>query len=149
MPMPNKRDFLSGPDVKWVSLLHSGTVLTRIRCPAHLTACGIPSTSFFTGRNYECIDTLSDIESCGACAFPLPGQPMGIDCTALPHTMGVTCHLGQCVVEDCERGFEFNTEGSGCIPAARRSIYDQKRRTKAAVKARQVNAESLRTKSRR
>ena len=75
----------------------------------------MPSSPFFTGKNYECIDTHSDIESCGACAFPLPGQDLGLDCTALSHTLGVSCKAGKCVVDGCQRGFKLNSDASACI----------------------------------
>lgn len=97
-------------------------------CPAELTACAVPTSEWFTGRNYECIDIQTDLESCGACVYPLPGQPAGVDCTSLPHTNGVTCFQGKCLVEDCERGYELNTDGTGCVAQAGSSLSSRRRR---------------------
>ncbi|WVQ70288.1 uncharacterized protein L199_008514 [Kwoniella botswanensis] len=73
-------------------------------------------TAFLLGEDnilsYECIDTFSELESCGGCAYgeftsegakPSPG----IDCTSLlgVSRSGVTCHSGQCLAFACEEGY--------------------------------------------
>ncbi|KAL5529302.1 hypothetical protein ACEPAG_5287 [Sanghuangporus baumii] len=60
-------------------------------CPTGLTTCPIISSGVFTGDS-ECIDTLSDLTSCGGCASL--GQ--GTDCSATP---GASCLGGVCVGE--------------------------------------------------
>jgi hypothetical protein len=62
---------------------------------------------------FECLDTTSDVESCGGCSFPLPGAKKGRDCTAIPHAANVACVDGGCVVETCLRGFVL--ENSECV----------------------------------
>ncbi|ORX34195.1 hypothetical protein BD324DRAFT_170815 [Kockovaella imperatae] len=127
---PKKRDFLS--------------VITTPRCPSMLTACAVPASSFFTGRNFECLDVMSDIESCGACTFPLPGEKSGIDCTSIPHTLGVKCHLGKCVIDSCQQGFELSTDGAKCVPGNKRILKEKRRTAKNAIKSRQVKTADLR-----
>ncbi|KAI5478701.1 esterase-like activity of phytase-domain-containing protein [Pseudohyphozyma bogoriensis] len=58
----------------------------RAACPSYLTECATSSASF------ECIDTNSNIESCGGC----PGAG-GVDCTAVPGVHSVECVEGVCV----------------------------------------------------
>ncbi|ORY24460.1 hypothetical protein BCR39DRAFT_546691 [Naematelia encephala] len=84
-------------------------------CPKDLTACAIPGSNVWTGHNFECIDTQNDIESCGACADPIPGQPMGQDCTAIQNTNRVACQQGACAVLSCQRGYEVDSTGTSCI----------------------------------
>ncbi|ORY35056.1 hypothetical protein BCR39DRAFT_146038 [Naematelia encephala] len=86
-------------------------------CDNGLTACAIPGTDVWTGQNFECIDTQSNIESCGACADPIPGRPTGQDCTAIPHTSWVGCQAGSCTVFSCERGYEVDATGTKCVAA--------------------------------
>lgn len=56
----------------------------------------------------------NDLESCGGCAYPLPGQSEGVDCTAIQHTTSVSCLQGKCIIGECEEGYR-NT-GKGCVP---------------------------------
>ncbi|KAL5533216.1 CYT2 [Sanghuangporus sanghuang] len=58
-------------------------------CPTGLTTCPIISNGVFTGDS-ECVDTLSDLTSCGGCASL--GQ--GTDCSPTP---GASCLGGVCV----------------------------------------------------
>lgn len=79
-----------------------------------LTACSIPRTT-----EWECIDPMADIESCGGCAYGNFGgdtAPMGVDCTALPgvKSTGVTCRVGQCVITACKKGYTL-MDGH-CVP---------------------------------
>lgn len=55
----------------------------------------------------------NDLESCGGCAYPLPGQSEGVDCTAIQHTTSVSCLQGKCIIGECEEGYR-NT-GKACI----------------------------------
>ncbi|KAL7423679.1 hypothetical protein Q5752_001261 [Cryptotrichosporon argae] len=88
------------------------TLDPNLRCPAGLTACLAPDTGAWNGNNFECIDTRVDIESCGACAYPLPNRPEGDDCTAIPHAAEVSCASSRCVVHNCDDGFVSN--GTAC-----------------------------------
>jgi len=83
-------------------------------CPAGMTACGLPESLQWVGKPFECIDIESDIESCGACAFPLPGEVAGEDCTAIPHSASVSCVSGQCKVNSCTKGFSVQ-KGTTCV----------------------------------
>lgn len=60
-----------------------------VLCPAPFVSCTILESS--TG--FECIDTQSNIEQCGACA-----KDGGVDCSALPGVESVGCVAGQCEV---------------------------------------------------
>lgn len=77
------------------------TVSNDLLCPYGHSACAIPGNKF----GFECLDIRSDIESCGGCAFPLPGATKGTDCTAVFGALDVSCQQGKCVVESCLEGY--------------------------------------------
>ncbi|KAL1407993.1 hypothetical protein Q8F55_004790 [Vanrija albida] len=54
------------------------------------------------GTTWECINVLSDLESCGGCA----GED-GVDCTALEGVDEVSCRMGKCVVHSCAEGLSL------------------------------------------
>lgn len=92
------------------------------RCDFGLDKCGIYS-AFGHGNGrahgsgsevapYECIDTRNNLESCGGCVVPYAlndyeDEPRGVDCTSLPGVSDVDCHVGQCVVRKCAKGWEL------------------------------------------
>ncbi|WVF72436.1 hypothetical protein IAT40_007251 [Kwoniella sp. CBS 6097] len=101
-------------------------------CPSGLTACNVPHPD---GISYECIDTSSEIESCGGCLY---GQfkgyeysfsverhddhdqlevKQGTDCTTIlgVRQNSVTCEQGRCVAYGCEEGYHI--EGGRCVPS--------------------------------
>lgn len=113
-------------------------------CPGVLMACAIPGSKYFNGRNFECVDTTSDIESCGACASPLPGYPTGRDCTAITNALDVVCQSGACVINACANGYELDASKENCIPSnldlgARRELT-----RRAAIAKRQASANRIR-----
>lgn len=89
-------------------------------CPEGLSRCPLPR------GGYECVDTRTDIESCGGC--PRLGEKVenpGVDCTDLPGVSGVRCLEGRCQVDACDRGYVFldgSCVGNGTY-VARRSIF--------------------------
>ena len=56
--------------------------------PSH-TECPIPGLE----HSVECIDTQSNIESCGGCT-----NAGGVDCTAIKGIGAVACRTGSCVI---------------------------------------------------
>ncbi|WWD10341.1 hypothetical protein V865_008476 [Kwoniella europaea PYCC6329] len=79
-------------------------------CPIGSTACLLADS----GSSYECLDTTSELESCGGCVHssitPLANTTAGgVDCTSLPGVApnGVTCLEGRCNVYDCDDGYEL------------------------------------------
>ncbi|RSH90824.1 hypothetical protein EHS25_009999 [Saitozyma podzolica] len=49
----------------------------RTLCPSQYTACNVPGTN---GTAYECIDVMSELESCGGCIegeYDNPTKPRG------------------------------------------------------------------------
>jgi len=78
------------------------------RCPASHTACAVSGLA----KGFECIDTTSNLEQCGACA-----SQGGVDCTALPGVDAVGCVAGQCEIWACAEGFIWDAESSSCSPA--------------------------------
>ncbi|KAJ3487120.1 hypothetical protein NLI96_g3750 [Meripilus lineatus] len=98
----------------------------RSVCDYGYTACGIYGwTGFRSTPAYECIDTSSDLESCGGCAIPLaPGSPRGIDCTAIPGVVDVSCRTGNCVVHRCQPGFTVSMDQTFCIKKAQKHFQD-------------------------
>ncbi|KZV88356.1 hypothetical protein EXIGLDRAFT_578118, partial [Exidia glandulosa HHB12029] len=60
--------------------------------------------------DWECLDVLSNLESCGGCPLlssTLTGEhhPTGVDCTAIEGVLDVSCLLGRCAVSRCGKGF--------------------------------------------
>lgn len=58
-------------------------------CPPDLDACPVSSLA----GDYECLDTTSELESCGGCTSLGKGQ----DCTRIEGAWNVGCHQGSCV----------------------------------------------------
>ncbi|WWC72920.1 uncharacterized protein I206_106884 [Kwoniella pini CBS 10737] len=77
-------------------------------CPGGLKACSVPGTSA-----YECIDTQTELESCGGCLSGeyqnVMNSTLGIDCTNLEGVAkgAVTCVNAQCQAFACRNGFEL------------------------------------------
>ena len=62
-------------------------------CMRGLTAC-----FHYSGRGgWDCLDTKSDVESCGGCVGPT-GEDDGEDCTAIPNVNVVNCVESKCVI---------------------------------------------------
>jgi len=80
-----------------------------LMCSSGLTACAVPGRPGKT----ECMNTASDVESCGGCEFPLEGREKGVDCTAIANVDAVLCLGGRCVVRSCRKGFV--AIGDGCV----------------------------------
>lgn len=116
------------PDVHKRHSSHLESQSTSL-CPAGLTACPIPGQS---ANDYECINTATELESCGGCASLGSGQ----DCTAIPGVLNVKCKQGSCAgmcylitdllpssfkssfssVSTCLSGFKRAQDGRSCIP---------------------------------
>ncbi|KAJ6509547.1 protein priA [Mycena vitilis] len=77
-------------------------------CPTGLDACPIAGLS---AKDYECIDTAVELESCGGCASLGQGQ----DCTAIKGAWNVGCEQGRCAVYTCTFGFKRAPDGQSCI----------------------------------
>ncbi|GAA5949913.1 hypothetical protein JCM21900_005519 [Sporobolomyces salmonicolor] len=76
----------------------------RNLCPASHSACAIDGK-----KGFECIDTLSNLEQCGACA-----SNGGVDCTSLAGVEAVGCVAGVCEIWSCQDGYAYNAETSAC-----------------------------------
>ena len=103
------------------------------------SACGVLGTR----DGWECIDTMSDLESCasffclfatclfseqsagGGCVIPLGQEAAsGTDCSALPGVQDVSCVRGKCVVERCQEGFALlPADNSRCEPTKRATLF--------------------------
>ncbi|GAA6014196.1 hypothetical protein JCM10207_006129 [Rhodosporidiobolus poonsookiae] len=77
----------------------------RNLCPADHSACAVPN-----GKGFECIDTASNLEQCGACA-----SAGGVDCTALPGVESVGCVAGTCEIWSCAEGHSYDAEAAACV----------------------------------
>ncbi|KAF9030086.1 hypothetical protein BDZ89DRAFT_1132563 [Hymenopellis radicata] len=88
---------------------------TQQTCRPGWTACGV-----FGGgpRDWECVDTRNDLESCGGCAMDLlnsaNGHGLGVDCTTLPGVADVSCVAGGCAVHKCLPGYKISRSGQHC-----------------------------------
>jgi len=82
-------------------------------CPQGHTACGIPARS---AKAWECLNTQTELESCGGCVLPFNGQdgPKGVDCTAIAGISDVSCIKGRCSVHRCMPGYKINAFGDSC-----------------------------------
>ncbi|KAJ7181671.1 protein priA [Mycena crocata] len=78
-------------------------------CPTGLDACPIAGLS---AKDFECVDTAVELESCGGCASLGQGQ----DCTAIVGAWNVGCEQGRCAVYTCTFGFKRAEDGQSCIP---------------------------------
>jgi len=65
---------------------------------------------------YECIDAMTNLESCGGCLEPytlgltpaeIAEQKQGVDCAALQGVSDVQCLGGHCIVHKCKKGYEL------------------------------------------
>jgi len=79
-------------------------------CPA---VVGGPSS-------WECINTASDLESCGGCLSLLPFTPYhsssGTNCKSLPGVADVECLAGECVVYRCLLQHTLSLDRKRCTP---------------------------------
>ncbi|KII85425.1 hypothetical protein PLICRDRAFT_44725 [Plicaturopsis crispa FD-325 SS-3] len=90
------------------------------RCAPDQSVCGLQG-----GSGYDCVNTQSDVESCGGCATRTPfgaAAASGVDCTALPHVdkASASCAAGVCVIEKCAEGFAPSADKTSCAPLVKR-----------------------------
>jgi len=86
-------------------------------CPKGLSLCGIQSS--WSNTNWECIDTKTDLESCGGCVMGVMGTSgTGTDCTAIEGVEDVACNAGQCRVFSCASGYRVSDCGTTCVPTS-------------------------------
>ena len=81
-------------------------------CPTGLAACPIPGR---TESEYECLDSLNDLTSCGGCTSMGTGQ----DCTAIKGAKWMGCNMGTCEVYSCRAGFR-KVNDTSCEKVSRR-----------------------------
>ncbi|WVQ97582.1 hypothetical protein IAU59_004696 [Kwoniella sp. CBS 9459] len=90
------------------------------RCPATQMACPITPLkdiellSATSETPFECISPQEDLYSCGGCAT----LGTGLDCTAIPGVLSVSCAVGTCNVHTCEEGYTISAVGHSCEPTA-------------------------------
>ncbi|WVR09340.1 hypothetical protein IAU60_006406 [Kwoniella sp. DSM 27419] len=77
-------------------------------CPRMLAACPIDPAAI--EGEYECLDPMAEIQSCGGCATLGTGR----DCTAIPGARWMGCNAGQCEVYSCRKGWKLRPDGSAC-----------------------------------
>ncbi|KAJ3540954.1 hypothetical protein NM688_g6153 [Phlebia brevispora] len=89
----------------------------RATCAKGYTACGVYGwQGFGSAEAWECVDTASDLESCGGCMVPFGRTPAhGVDCTAILGVMDVSCAAGSCLVERCLPGYTVSQDRSFCV----------------------------------
>ncbi|KAK4331753.1 hypothetical protein RTBOTA2_001211 [Rhodotorula toruloides] len=83
----------------------SGDLARRNVCPSSHSACSVPGA-----KGFECIDTSSNIEQCGACA-----SEGGVDCTQIEGAAAVGCVAGVCEIWSCAEGFTYNEAKGACV----------------------------------
>jgi len=79
----------------------------------------MPGTFALRGRKeieIECVDTFSDLKSCGGCASTGAGR----DCGAITGAWNVGCEYGECKVYTCTDGYEKSDDGESCVLIAAR-----------------------------
>lgn len=92
--------------------------LEKKNCPLGWEVCET-GTVGFGGKSagWECVNTKSDLESCGGCQQPLQGRSAGMDCTAIVGIDGVACVSGVCEINSCLKGYKL--ENNACTPITR------------------------------
>ncbi|WVF67129.1 hypothetical protein IAT40_001874 [Kwoniella sp. CBS 6097] len=102
----------------------------QVYCPLGTTACRVATPFRVQGDDdhnqagpggneaYECLDTASELESCGGCMYgeyggnatTLASAQRGVDCSAIPGAAlgGTTCSEGQCQISACEEEYSLN-----------------------------------------
>jgi len=78
-------------------------------CPKGLSACPFSS---LIGGDYECVDTIVDLDNCGGCATLGEGQ----NCNAIPGVWNVGCEQSACKIYTCAEGFRLSGDGKSCRP---------------------------------
>ncbi|WWD19347.1 hypothetical protein CI109_103806 [Kwoniella shandongensis] len=78
-------------------------------CPSGFAACPIPGAAANSG-SYECLDAMTDLQSCGGCA----SMGTGVDCTAIAGARWMGCSKGQCEVFSCKKGWTRSLNGTSC-----------------------------------
>ncbi|KAJ7445276.1 hypothetical protein FB451DRAFT_1055731, partial [Mycena latifolia] len=93
-------------------LVRSGTI-----CPAGTERCGVwRQWAQQSYGAYDCVDTRTDLESCGGCVNPLAGdEAAGRDCTQIPGVSAVRCSAGECQVQSCREGWSVASDGHSCV----------------------------------
>ncbi|CAE6394416.1 unnamed protein product [Rhizoctonia solani] len=86
-------------------------------CPANYESCPILDASGRTSES-ECIDTRTQLTSCGGCASISKGQ----NCSAIPHVKVATCEASKCIVTKCKRGYEVSGSGDSCVPQSHAAL---------------------------
>ncbi|KPV73420.1 uncharacterized protein RHOBADRAFT_45997 [Rhodotorula graminis WP1] len=108
----SRRAVAQGHQAVVVARAHPGAgPAARSLCPAGRQACALAVGLGGAGAaGFECVDTTSALEQCGACA-----AQGGVDCTALPNVAAVGCVQGVCEVWACEDGFLFDPISTACV----------------------------------
>lgn len=92
-------------------------------CGHGQTVCGVEMRGGTSLRGWECVDTQTDLESCGGCAIPFSSSSIpGTDCSQIPHVADVSCEGGLCRVHRCVKGYVVGRNGSSCVPALASSL---------------------------
>ncbi|KAH6917379.1 protein priA [Coprinopsis sp. MPI-PUGE-AT-0042] len=78
-------------------------------CPSGLSACPIARKGTPSG-DYECLNTLLELTSCGGCTMFGKGQ----DCGAIEGAKHVACEKGFCKVYTCRDGFQLAGDTRSC-----------------------------------
>ncbi|KAL1409869.1 hypothetical protein Q8F55_003868 [Vanrija albida] len=87
--------------------LGENDVDSSIYCPNDMTACTVPTES--GAWAWECLDTQTELESCGGCIATGAGK----DCTSIANAVSVGCEQGACIVHSCKSGFAA-VNGTSC-----------------------------------
>ncbi|KAI0322949.1 hypothetical protein OF83DRAFT_1234430, partial [Amylostereum chailletii] len=111
----------------------------RTTCKASEEVCGVPGSGQGSRLGFECLDTRTELESCGGCSTPHrfadgPVQSVGEDCTVLADVADVACVDGRCVVNRCNDGYQVAHNGTNdvCVQVVgslgRHALVSQRRR---------------------
>jgi len=76
-------------------------------CPYGYQQCAVAGV---LGES-ECLDTLSELTSCGGCT----SVGAGVDCTKIPHVKSASCLGGSCRVFSCDHGYERSGDERSCV----------------------------------
>ncbi|KAF7793466.1 hypothetical protein EIP86_004578 [Pleurotus ostreatoroseus] len=92
-------------------------MMKRAKCEDGYSVCGVYGwQGSVSTKAWECVDTTSDLESCGGCTVPFGSTPAnGVDCTAIVGVMDVSCISGSCRVQRCTPGYVPSRDRTHCV----------------------------------
>ncbi|KAF8066765.1 hypothetical protein FPV67DRAFT_1768210 [Lyophyllum atratum] len=101
------------------SLRFTALARAKVSCEINESICGVVGHE--NTEEYQCLDTSTNVESCGGCITPHPfyepyrATSVGVQCTRLPGVITAQCRESRCVVSQCSKGFQPSPDKTRCV----------------------------------